>query len=267
LARGRRRAPASRRRSTKSSRSGVRRTKPAVDPDALLSAVLGDVVSRLGLDILGLSESDYREILRPVVEGVLSRYSSRPSKDALVSRLLNMSQQVYMLAAAYILEKFDRLSEEQLEFIVTNAAPVAAKYVSRLYSELTRYGRKDLIPLLRAAWERYGRPTAVECPYCGFRAVTPDLVCMVCGREVKERDIKEAIGFPERLREMVEFYGPAAAREALERGYIIVGDVVKPPSMPPGEGEVVLHLSPEEKRLLRSLLLSVSRVGGGAYGT
>lgn len=223
--------------------------------------MLDEVVSRLGLDILGLGREDYREILKPVVEGIVSRYSSRPSKEAVTNRIMNIAQHVYALAAAYLLERDRELTEDQVEFVITNAPMIAARYVQRLYSVVKRLGRNDLIPLLRSAWERYGRPSPIACPYCGFRAVTPDLVCIVCGREIRERDVKQAIGFEERLRELVEFYGPMGAREVLEKGYVLLGDTLKPPSAGGEGGEIVLHLSRGEKELLRNLLLAVKRAG------
>lgn len=236
--------------------SAVRRTRsrPRVNPEQVLESIVDELVSRLGLDVLGLNRDEYKEMLRPVIEGILDQYSSRPSREALLSRLEHQAANLYVLASMYVLEKRERLNEDQLEFIVSNAPQVAAKYVSRLYEEAKRLGREDLIPLLRSAWERFGTPSPIPCPRCGFRAVTPDLVCMVCGYELSEREAKEMIDFGERLRELVEFYGPSAAREALTRGYVIVGETVKPPTEPPGPMDVVLHLDNRDREVLKRLL-------------
>ena len=269
MARTRRRAT---RRSTRARRSSgasaARRTRPRpkLDPDQVLEGILDELVARLGLDILGLSRDEYKEMLRPVIEGLLDQYSSRPSKEALLSRLENQAGNLYLLAAMYVLEKRDRLNEDQLEFIVSNAPQVAARYVSRLYEEAKRLGREDVVPLLRSAWERYGTPSPIPCPRCGFRAVTPDLVCMVCGYELSEREAKEMIDFGERLRELVEFYGPSAAREALSRGYVIVGETVKPPTETPELTDIVLHLDQRDREFLKRLLAEPRSRGVEAHG-
>ncbi len=226
-----------------------------MDPDKLLDSILDDVVQQLGLDILGLERKAYAEMLKPIIEGILSQYSSRPSKDAIVGRLKATVQHVYMYAAAYLLEKLEKLTPEQLEFVVSYGGPVAAKHVSRLYSEAKRLGREDLIPQLRRVWELYGNPTPIPCPRCGFRAVTPDLYCMVCGYTLTEREAKEMIDFRERLRELVEFYSESEVLDTIERGYVVVGDTIKPASARPSPTDVVLHLTAEEKELLRKMLM------------
>ena len=261
--------------STQSSKSGKKRTsrrgvRPRasvkIDPVKLLESMVDDIASRLGLDLLGLSREQLIEALRPVMEGLLEQYSSRPSKDAIISRLIATSKHVYMFVSAYLLEKFDKLTPEQLEFVASYGEGIAAKYMPRLYREAKRLGREDLIPLLRAVWEKYGSPTPIACPYCGFRAVTPDLVCMICGRELSEKEIKEAIDFREKLMEFVELYSPRDVEEAVEKGYVVVGESIKPPSMRPERGEVILHLSRDERNLLKSLLVERREVmGSGKY--
>jgi ribosomal protein L37E len=212
---------------------------------------LEEVVSRLGLDILGLNRDQYREMLKPIIEGLLSTYTSRPSSDSIIARLRATAQNVYVMASAYLLEKFDRLTPEQLEFVVANGGPVAGKYAPKLYKLAIELGRTDLIPQIRYLWEVHGSPTPIECPRCGFRAVTPDLTCIICGYEAKEREVKEAIDFREKLRMFVEEASPSEIREVLERGYVLVGETVKPPSAPREPFDLELRLERDELEFLR----------------
>jgi hypothetical protein len=233
--------------------SGIYRAQ-RVDPEKILESILDDAVGQLGLDILGLDRSAYAEMLKPIIEGIVSQYSSRPSKDSILGRLRATAQHVYMYASAYLLEKLDKLTNDQLEFVVSYGGPIAAKYASRLYREAKRLGREDLIPQLRRLWEMYGNPTPIPCPRCGFRAVTPDLYCMICGYTLTEKEAKDAIDFNERLRELVEFYSPQEVLETIERGYVIIGDTIKPATANPQPTDIVLHLTAEEKEFLRKLL-------------
>ncbi len=241
---------------SRSTRSVSQRASARIDLDAFTASVAEEVVPRLGLDILGLRREEYVEMLKPIVSGLLEQYSSRPSKQAVASKLLANPRPVYLYAAAYVLEKREELTEEQVEFIVSNAPEIAARYASRLYEAAVKHGRRDLVAMLRSAWEQYGHPTPVPCPRCGFRAVTPDLVCMVCGYELDEKEAKEAIDFEARLREFAEMYPASDVREAVERGYVIVGvDYLKPPSADREPTDIVLHLDQRERELLRRLLV------------
>lgn len=238
----------------RSSASGARRRSAAIDVDLLTESVVDEVVRQLGLDLLGLERAEYVEMLKPLVAGLVDQYSSKPSRQTIVSRLVSNPRPVYLMAAAYVLERRQELTEDQVEFILSNAPEMAAKHVSKLYREAVRHGRGDLVAMLRAAWERYGSPTPVACPRCGFRALTPDLVCIVCGYEASEEEVKRAVDFEERLRELVEFYGPAEAREAAERGYVILGEFVKPPTAQREPMDIVLHLNERERELLRRMI-------------
>ncbi len=256
---GEKASSSARRKGGRRSASSRGRVSASIDPLRLLEGIVDDVMTRLGLDILGLTREQVIEALKPVIEGILEQYSSRPSKDSIISRLVATSSHVYMYISAYLLEKFDKLTPEQLEFVASYGERIAAKYMPRLYREALRLGREDLIPLLRSIWEKYGMPTAIACPYCGFRAVTPDLVCIICGRELSEKDVKKAIDFREKLLEFVELYSPREIEDAIAKGYVIVSDSIKPPSSTLSRGDVVLHLTEKERAFLKSLLAEKRR--------
>jgi len=225
-----------------------------------IESVVMEVVPRLGLSILGLSSKEYVEMMEPLVKNILESYSSRPSPSSIASRISSNPEPVYTMAAAYIFEKGLELTEERVEFIVLNAPIMASSHVAELYRKIRKLGRKDLLVRLRIAWETYGKPSPIACPQCGFRAVTPQLYCLVCGRELSEEEAKNAIDLRERLRELIEVYGVDGAREVIEEGIIVVGEEVKPPSRGINPGEIVLKLSPEEIRELKEILaLSVKR--------
>jgi len=253
LAVKRKRTTVTRRTSRGARRSYSRSRGAIVNIDRLIDNVIDDVVSNLGLDILNLTRQEYVEILKPIVEGIASTYS-RPSKEAILARLKAVADRVYMMVSAYLLEKKENVSEEQLEFIVSYGGPVLCRHVQRIYSQLKVYGRSDLIGQLRVSWERYCNPTPISCPRCGFRALTPDLVCMVCGYEAGEEEVKRAIDFEQKLREFVEIYDKASVEEAIERGYVLVGETVKPPSAQREPYDIELRLSKSEREFMKRLL-------------
>jgi len=246
------------RRGRKKNARGTRRTSSTrrvakVDPDTILDSILDEAVARLGLDILGLSQRDYREILKPIVEGIVSAYSSRPSREAVLSKITGNPRPVYVYTAIYLLNRFEELTSDQIEFIVSNAPEVAGRYAARIYKEVVRTGREDLLPHLRQAWEIHGTPTYVSCPYCGFRAILPDYTCAVCGKEISEKVLKSSIGFDLMLEEYAELYGEHGLKEAITRGYVVLRDTL----YPPGEEDRLslrLYLSRKEIDRLKELL-------------
>lgn len=249
----RRRTSVTRRSSWSTRRSYLRSREATVNVEKLVESVVDDAISSLGLDILGLTRQEYVEMLKPVIEGIASSYS-RSSKEAILARLRTTADRIYMMASAYLLEKKEKMTEEQLEFVVLYGGPVLCRHMQRVYNQLRMYGRDDLIGQLRLSWERYCNPTPIPCPRCGFRALTPDLVCMVCGYEADENEVKKAIDFEQKIREFVEMYDKASVEEAIERGYVLIGETIKPPSAKREPCDIELRLSKSEKELMRRLL-------------
>lgn len=229
--------------------------KKTINVDTIIEKITDEAISSLGLDVLGLTRDQYREMLRPIIEGILSTYSSRPAVDTIISKMRATLNQLYMMAAAYVLEKLDELNEEQLEFVIANGATVAVNHIAKLYKHIEKYRRWDLLPQLRYLWETYGKPTPLSCPYCGFRAITPDLVCLVCGREIKENDLKKAIDFEQRLIEFAETTELSKLREIIEKGYVLIGEDIRSPSEEHTGVEVELRLSEPEKEIIRNIMV------------
>ncbi len=224
------------------------------DPAKLLEAVVDVAVGRLGLGFLGLSREEYEEMLKPIVEGMLAGSDGGLTLESVAARLEASRQQLYLMASAYLLEKKDELTQEQLEFVVSYGGHVAASYAPRLYKLIEKYGRWDLLPQLRYAWETYGRPTPIPCPRCGFRAVTPELQCMVCGYSLSERELREVTDFREKLREAAYTWQLTELIETIERGVVYLGEEVKPATARPSPLDVEVILTREEKEMLKKIL-------------
>ncbi len=252
----------SRRRSSVS--SGVRPTGKAYLTDALIDAVVNEVYERLALSDIGLSADEAREILQPIIEKIAEQYSSRPSKDQIVARIMRSQDKLLELISTYLVETRDELSEEQLEFVVYNGGLSIARYAPKLYRIASRLGREDIIDVLRSRWIEAGLATPYLCPRCGFYALTPSLTCIVCGAEVDEREFKESIGFSKLLEEFADEASLEDIREVVSEGRIAFdGRGLKPPSKA-GRDDIVLFLNERDIRFLKSVL--ERRRGYGADG-
>ncbi len=239
---------------TRTSRASRRRGFK-LDVESVSAEVARQVAERLGLDYYGLSPSDIRDLVADIVQGIAANRSTKPSIESLVKNIMRNKEAFLKGVAAKLVERGPPYSVEQLELIVSAAPEVAGRAAPMLYHEAKRLGADHIVEALRDLWNRYGRPTPIKCPRCGFNAVAPDLTCIVCGASLSEEEVKESIGFEGMLESFARRSPPQLVREALRAGYVVVDNEVKPPSLwRPGEYGIQLFLSRRERLLLERIL-------------
>ncbi len=244
-------------RSAQRSRRRSAATKPtgrAYVTDTMVDAIVEAIMERYGLHDLSVTLDELRELLRPIIDEIADTYSSRPSKDQIMARMLRNEEKLLELIAAYLAETREELDEQLLEFIVYNLGASGARLVPKLYREAKRLGREDLIDVLRGKWLESGLATPYQCPRCGFYALTPSLTCIVCGAEVDENEFKESIDFESLLEEFAETATRDEILEVVNEKRIVYDGVrLKPPSQRT-VNDIELHLSRDEVEKLRAKL-------------
>ena len=234
--------------------SSSSRRKWKLNVEEVAGQVIPEVVSRLGLEYLGLSERELRDIIEPIITGIAEARSTKPSVESLVKRIVAGKDMLFKAIAAKLLER-DELTREQLEFIVSYAPELAGKAAPRLYREASRLGLDYIVDSLRYLWDRYGKPLPVRCPYCGFRSVTPSLTCIVCGRSIEEVDLKNSINFDNLLKRFAETMDPSLVEEVLRSGIVLYDGELHPPSLRSRVPLAVeLFLTRRERKLLEEAL-------------
>ena len=240
---------------TRKKRTAARRSQTTYDLRPVIETVTKQAYELLGLDMYGFSADETKDVITEIVYAIAEGRSSKLTEEAALKKIMASKDSLLKALAVRLLHKGIRLSREQLEFIVSYAPEQAGAAAPYLYGEAKRLGATDIIDTLRSLWSRYGRPTPIECPRCGFRAVTPDLTCMVCGAELSEKEIKEHMDFKRVLVEAAKRLHPRLVEEIIAAGYVVIDGDIHPPSMAPRQGfSLVLHLSRDEKESLRSLL-------------
>ncbi|GAB6147873.1 hypothetical protein JCM10135_04140 [Stetteria hydrogenophila] len=222
--------------------------------ESLARAAAQELAARLGLENV-IQQDKLVEIVRDIVVSIAESRATKPSLESIIKNIM-ASEQVFLKAiASRLIEDVDSLSLEQLEFIVNNAPEIAGRAAPLLYQRAAALGAQHVIDSLRHYWLIYGNPTPITCPRCGFRAVTPNLTCMVCGAVLDEQEVKEAIGFKSMLKEFAEHADPKLVEEVLRAGFVLVNHEVNPPSMRHSlDFYVELYLTREEKELVRSII-------------
>ncbi|MCE4628300.1 MAG: hypothetical protein F7C34_04030 [Desulfurococcales archaeon] len=238
------------------SASGSRSRKWKLDMDKVVGEVGREVIERLGLDYLGIDIDFIRDILEEIIAGIAESRSTKPSIESLVKNIVRNKDLFYKAIAAKLATK-ENLTVEQLEFIVSYAPEVAGRAAPQLFRIARELGADHIISALRFLWSKYGRPTPFTCPRCGFRALTPDLKCLVCGAEVSEEEFKRSIGFESLLEDLARS-SPASAMEILSAGLALYdGERLYPPSsraLLSGRPIIEIYLGSHERKILESIL-------------
>lgn len=237
----------------------MRRRQAQVDVDSMAEEAAGEVMVRLGLEGV-VDRRLVVEVMREVVSGIVESRSTKPSLESIVKRVTANAAPFLKAVAALLLSEADKLTVEQLEFIVSHAPELAGRAAPALYARALELGANWVAGALRGLWLRYGRPTPVRCPRCGFNSVAPDLSCVVCGAQLSEEEVKKSLGFPEALRSFALRADLKLVEEAANAGYVVVDDDIHPPSVKallPFYLE--LHLSGAERKLLEDAIRARTR--------
>jgi hypothetical protein len=195
----------------------------------------------MGLNALGIPTKLQRKIVSEVANIIITSTSYKPSLETLYKRINRNRELIGMIVSKMMIEEMGlrKLTNEQLEYVVYNGGKMIVSYIPEIYKELLRRGRNDLIEYLKYVWEKNGRPTPVECPKCGFRAIMPDYTCYVCGHVVSDEYIRRSLGFDEKFPEYIRNASVAELREVAEIGFVLVGeDEVRSPKNPPPQGKI-----------------------------
>ncbi|MEM1623310.1 MAG: hypothetical protein QW543_04145 [Sulfolobales archaeon] len=236
--------------------------KREVDLDSWIEKNIDEVVSRAGLDYLGISKESWIEILKDVLVELYGSTSSYKSAEDIAKRLTRNSDKLFPVIAtrlAYILEA---PSADQLEFIVTYVGDSVLELAPRIYHWVAKSGRKDLLDSLKykwgIVWSKTRTPVLpVACPRCGFNSLMPDLVCLICGASVPEKEVKAFTNFHDRLAEALLSMDCSELEKMLRYDYVLMNDLeVKLPSSNRLPIDIEVYLSESEKGLVKNIFQS-----------
>jgi hypothetical protein len=232
-------------------------SRKEVDLDSWIDRNIDEVISRAGLDYLGLKKETWVDVLKDILVDLYGSTSSYKSVDDIVRRLLRNSDRVFPAIATRLAHVLDNPSPDQLEFIASNVGDSILELAPKIYGWLTKLGRNDLLGTLRfkwrTAWSRSRTAVLpVACPKCGFNALMPDLVCLVCGFSVSEGELKKHISFTEKLKEFLNSLDCQELAKLLKYDYVLVNDLgVKHPAGDRSPIDIEVFLSKSEKDLVR----------------
>ncbi|MCX8196515.1 MAG: hypothetical protein N3F67_05525 [Acidilobaceae archaeon] len=227
---------------------GKKRKEEEEEIREVIRKIAEGLVKRLDMEGLVRAE-ELKELVETVVYDMVER-GRKVEEEAVIRKLEERKEHVYKYVASKLIAGERELDFKLAEFLIYRVPELAGKAAPRLYPE----AKKDpgLLSTLKSLWERHGIPLPLPCPRCGFRSLTPDLSCVICGAAPSEEEVKRYMNFEEELRRAALRWHESLIAEALNAGYVYYDGEVKPPSM--GRGGAVIHLNRKEKALLRELL-------------
>lgn len=235
-----------------------RRRKPKeADIDGWINKYGEELAQYVGLDFLGLTKDEIKVILRKPLEAVYGSPSSKPSVETIAKRFRRYANNINSLIAMGILEVRRELTKDQLEYVINNIGRAILAFAPRLYTEIIKNNAEYLLPLARRLWANYwiqykSKVLPTECPHCGFNSLMPDLTCLVCGKNVSEKLIKEHIKLRDYLKELVKDLTNEELRELYLKGYVLLNGLgVKPPTEQRENVDIEIHLSEGEKLVIK----------------
>ncbi len=238
-----------------------RRKKREINIEAWIDKYIMDFVSLTGLDTLGLSKEQYKELLSDILVDLYGSLTSYSNVKVVAKRYLRAREKINEVIAARLAFMLNELTPEQLEFIVFNInVNTALSVVPRIYGFLNRLGREDLIEILRIKWRNSWIRKKYDvlpplCPYCGFNSLMPDLTCLVCGALVNEKDLIRSEEFRVKFMELVRNLSCEELRALLQHDIILYNDSeVKPLTQKKLPVDVEIYMPRSLKNIIRSEL-------------
>ncbi len=230
-----------------------------VNIEAWIDKYIEDFVSLTGLDILGLSKEEYKELLSDIIVQLYGSLTSYSNVRTVAKRYVRARDRINELLAARLTFMLKEPTHGQLEFIVYNLGPNTTLSVApKLYPILKKLGLEDLIDLLRIKWRNAWLLKRREgllppCPKCGFNSLTPLMSCLVCGASLSDSEVRSSKDFQEKFREYVESASCDDLRRLLRHSSILYNDLgVKPTWEGRGRIDVEVYLSKAEVELIKS---------------
>ena len=216
-----------------------RRDERKFDVEELFDEYLDELVDGLGLSNINLPREFYYNVLKEPFIGAVGDVKSKPKPRTIINRLISIKADLFHVISVRLARELDHLSPEQLDFAVQYIRRGIVEAAPKLYQEAIRMGARETLELLKETWKVYGIKAPVNCPRCGFASVMPDGVCMVCGKDVSDGEIKRQLEIIEQLRELKE-EDPVAYNEIMSTNYLyfVEGRLVPPSKVRQEEGKL-----------------------------
>ena len=234
-------------------------SRKEVDIDKWIEENIREFVDLSGLSVLGLSEAQYIELLHDILTQLYGSLTTRKDVETLVKRYDRNKELINELIANRLIQMFENLSPSLLDFIVASVKDSVLSVAPRIYSQIIREKRTDLIEILKIKWfnawiTHRTRIPPITCPKCGFNSLMPDLSCLVCGSTVSESLLKKHVDFEKNLERFARELPCNELRDLLNYDLVLINsEGIKKPTDIKSPVDIEVYLTPKEKKVIREV--------------
>ncbi|MEZ0290724.1 MAG: hypothetical protein ABWJ42_06520 [Sulfolobales archaeon] len=246
-------------RSSKAKATTTVRKRKSFDIDQWVLEHSEELSLRLGIYNLKLDQEILIIILKRVVE-LLWDEDKKPDIERISSRIKRNLDSLRSVISQMILEYKRDLTPDQLEFVVSSGGPWIIGYASQLYRYAKDLKREDLIISLKYQWVKWWSSTRdqelpPECPNCGFNALMPDGVCIVCGYTPTATEILKYYHFDDYVEKLYKRNEISKIKRIVERGYVLISSIgIKHPDEERSKYDLEVYIPRSYRERLISML-------------
>lgn len=240
-------------------------SRKEVDIDKWIEENIREFVELSSLSILGLSEAQYIELLHDILTQLYGSPTARTDVETVVRRYNRHKEVINELIANKLVQMFETPSPSLLDFIVSNVRDSVLSVAPRIYGQVVKEKRTDLIEVLKIKWfnawvsKRFRIPP-ITCPKCGFNSLMPDLSCLICGSIISESQLKKHVDFEKSLERFVNELSCNELRDLLNYDLVLLNsEGIKKPTDTRSLVDIEVYLTSKEKKIIRDAYTSRCR--------
>lgn len=240
-------------------------SRKEVDFDKWIEENIREFVELSGLSVLGLSKAQYVELLYEILIQLYGSPTTRTDVETVVKRYNRHKEVINELIANKLVHMFETLPPNLLDFIVANVKDSVLSVAPKIYGQIVRENRTDLVEILKIKWfngwisKKYRVPP-IACPKCGFNSLMPDLSCLVCGSTVSESQLKKHVDFEKSLERFVNELPCNELRDLLNYDLVLLSsEGIKKTTALRSPVDIEVYLTSKEKKIIREAYTSRCR--------
>jgi ribosomal protein L37E len=230
-----------------------KKTKKKYDINPLIDEVTDRLITEKGYEAAGIPRSIVRAIVAEIAENIAEQMVSKPKPGPIYNRINRNIHLFEKALAAKLAENPGDLTGDQIEFIITRNPELAGRIAPILLEKLQAEGRNDLIEVLKDLWAEQHPEFELKCPRCGFKSLTLDFHCVICGYDASESEVRKFNNIDKELDLFIENASPSDLRKLLSSGFFYYMGGIMLPGENSGKGYMFFLTRLDKEKIERRL--------------
>ena len=228
-------------------KSARKSRRKKLDLTPLVEEVTDRLIIENGYAVIGIPRESVKGLVLEIVEGIASQMSSKPKPGPVYNRIRRNIHLFEKALTAKLAENVDELTGDIIEFIITRNPELSSRIATLLYKKLVDLGRSDLIEILRDQWNSTQSEFYLYCPKCGFKSLSSDFKCVICGYNPSEEEVREFNRIDFLLEDFMDALDAESLKRLLATGFFYYSNGIRIPDSHRKPGELMFFLSRRDR--------------------